>query len=167
MANEPLQNDSVSLEEQAALLVQEAPVAVREFITGSDRTTFIKKVATAFSLSPEISHALERELILMLLGATDPSEFESSLIEEGVSHETLEGILKEIDNLHFFQKETPETLPAIPEKHEIVVTKQAPAVTTPTKPVAPAPTRPVPPPPPNTTPLVKEYAADPYREPLE
>lgn len=146
--------DETAFSQEVSGLLAQLPAQLRTFITGSERDVVIAEIKSGHGLEGKAASIFERDLLLLLLGVLTPDEFQGSLIEAGISTEKTDSILKQVD-AKIFSRFT-ETKPKEEPVHEALPnTLHSTQVS---RPVPPAP---------NTTPLVKEYVADPYREPIE
>ena len=149
-----------------------APSAMREAFNSEKTIAIIAELQSQYVVRPEVISVLGKEFGYLLLGLTSPKDFYDRLVELGNDPEATKKMVEQVHEKIFVPAnkngqenkgnevdenssekkivDNPVTaLPAVPV-----------ATTTPPVPLAPAPR-------PNTTPLVKQYAADPYRESTE
>jgi hypothetical protein len=129
----------LSIGESVETLVQGLPQPVRDFLDSPARDELMRGMTAAYQLHFDQAAVLERETLLMLLGAETPEEFSKALDQDAdLSPEVISGIMNDLNRKVF--------LP-IQEKMR---TAPAPTLATAPLPPRPAPTpRPAPPPPPS------------------
>lgn len=164
------ENDNFSASFQE--LLNRVPSSVRNFILGPERNQIITELKATYALTPTQGAVLETDFTLALLGVSEPIEFRENLVAAKVSPETADVILKEIYTRVFSRFENQpkqDNELALQHKPEMMIVNE-PTITPkspPATPIVSSSVRPVVPPAPNTTPLVKAYVADPYRESVE
>ena len=141
-----------SIEKDVATLFNKLPYALQKFLTGDGRKNLERELVTKYTLSAEQTEVLGRGLSLMLLGVINPATFRSSLLESAVPEKSLSALFTDIKEQVFDRLKDSE-----PQKEPAGLSLQTPVIDQQKKTSSS----------PNTTPLVKEYVADPYREPPE
>jgi len=147
--DEPTENKNYSFEQSVSDLLQQTPPAMRAFLSTNKKTEAIEKIKASFGLTGVAATIFARDFLLMCLGAIEPNELREALIGTGIDVATANSILETIHKDVFIPLQESEQAqnPSTPTTQEPIASRTQSA--------------------PNTTPLVKEYVADPYREPVE
>ncbi len=193
-----------TIEQQVQTRLAELPADVRDAIQSADLTHKMQSIGKEHQLHLDQLTALEQEIMMIMLGFSDPSEFVQNVVEEvHVTQEVADAITKEVSEQiflpiresmkHFIDSRSvaPETIPQSemrvevkpPEQVEPLLVVESPDAPPGTAPAAPAPpvlkpefpaadvmlsqkTVTLPPHQPQPT-QPRDYATDPYREPIE
>ncbi len=91
-----------TFEESIKQVIQTLPPVIREYITQGKYTPVAINLTRKYGLRIDQSGVLEREIMLLLMGVDDPSEFAQALAEEAkINQETINNIAKDINDQIF------------------------------------------------------------------
>ena len=159
LRNQQVKNETedISFEKNVRTLFRNLNPVIQTFLSGPEREQLLSELKTTYRLVGEPASIFERDCIFMLLGIMEPVEFQKSLGDAGVPKETVDALLNDLNSRIF--------VPLSEKMQKQGEPRPTPAKTTPA-PGIPVliPKPPLPPVRPNTTPLIKSYAVDPYRE---
>jgi hypothetical protein len=143
-------NQEPDLKETIKQVLQTLPPFLRTYITQGKYTPVAQGLMKKYGLRIDQGAVLERELLLLLMGIDNPTEFTQALLEEArIDQQTVNALTKDINDQVF--------LPL--RKEEELQSKQVPAqsVAKPVQTPAPAP-KPTMPAPPHIAPLPPKMA---------
>src|SRR5437016_5639315 len=127
----------LSLDESVKQVMRTLPPFIREYLSQGKYTSVAQGLMAKYKLRIDQGSVLERELMLLLMGIENPSEFVQALTEEAhIDQQTVNSLTKDINDQVFLplrkqeEEESKKVAAPIPSKP---VPSPAP------KPVAPAP----------------------------
>jgi hypothetical protein len=107
--------EGLSFDEKIALLEEELPVAIQNFLHSSERDSISLKLSQKYNLHADQAGAFERAYLYMLLGVNSPEDFVRDLQEAGIPSETIKGLTADINEL-VFKKLQQQELAATPQQ---------------------------------------------------
>lgn len=133
----------LTFDESVKQVMQSLPPVIRDYLAQGRYTAVAKNVMTKYGLHLDQGGILEREIMLLLMGVEDPTEFGQALAEEArLDQKTINGIMQDVNNQIFIPlRDEMRNAPAPAPQPPKPVT---PPPTPPTPVVAPAPTPPMP-----------------------
>lgn len=92
---------SLSMNERVALLMEELPAPVQEFLKGPERDAVSLRISQKYGLHADTAGVFERAYLFMLLGVYTPEEFAQELRDAGVDETTVRGIATDVNEQVF------------------------------------------------------------------
>lgn len=141
--------DELTLKQSIGYFLMQVPEPVRNFVL-NELSSEVQKLMDTYSLHIDQGGTLQAELLLMLLGQSQPTQFMSALQEAGIAPTSIQGIMKDVnENIFKRLREEEKRPPAAPIQESL---RTAPPAPTPAyTPPAPTPT-----PQPTPEPIVPE-----------
>jgi hypothetical protein len=142
----PAGTTNPTLQESIAQVMQTLPPFIREYLLQSKYTPVARGLMSKYQLRIDQGNVLERELMLLLMGIENPTEFTKALIEEGrISQETVNNLVKDINAQVFIplRKQEEElsknkasqqikpVVPSVPARPTAFASQQRPAAPSP------------------------------------
>lgn len=147
-------NSDQALEENLKEVIENLPPVIREYVTNQRYAPAVRKMVATYQLHVDQGTALEREILLLLLGIEDLDEFTHALVSEiQIEQSSVSGIVKDINEQIFIPlreelQNGPMTPPAreVPEERLTMPSDMRPVMSAPPLPPKPGAVPPPPPP---------------------
>lgn len=174
-----------TFEESFQMLYADAPKPIQKFLLEKNYEEIASSLAHTYRLNIDQTGILSQKLVFLLLGAQSPHEFSESLVRDsGLTEDVSTQITNDINKLVFIplrEQIQREGVSGLNNQVQNAVSSNqentdSGAHEQPSREVAaatythmPSPTPPIPlhVPSPSSSPIVKEYSVDPYKESLE
>jgi hypothetical protein len=141
MDPEQTPEEELSMNEKIAILMEDLPVPVQNFLRGPERDAVSSELSTKYNLHADQAGVFERSFIYMLLGVYTPEEFVQELTDAGIPQDTVRGLTADVNERVFKPLQNAEraTVPPTPIAVPVpVYAPPAPAPFVPPTPVVPA-----------------------------
>lgn len=99
--NEDIDLSDTPLEEQVAVLIEDLPLPIRNFLRSSERDATSLRLTKKYGLHADDAGTFERAYIYMLLGVFTPDEFVQELRESGLDEATIRGLATDVNDQVF------------------------------------------------------------------
>ncbi|MDB5244991.1 MAG: Phage Tail Collar [Parcubacteria group bacterium] len=109
MDEETIDTDTLSLDEKMAILMDELPGPIQDFLSSPERDATSLRLTQKYGLHADQAGAFERGYIYMLLGIYNPDEFVQALREAGIAADTVRSLTNDV-NEQVFKKLREEEL---------------------------------------------------------
>jgi hypothetical protein len=121
----------LTLQDSIALLIQQVPAPVRNFIL-YELNNKTEELMLRYKIHVDQGGILENELLLMLLGQEEPTEFVSALEAAGIPSQVVQSITNDINQEIFMKLRAAETAPVVTQNPQVAGSPiQAPSLVTP------------------------------------
>lgn len=111
-------DDSLSLKDSLAILLAQVPAPIHTFIATELGST-AKRLTDSYRLHIDQGDVLYTQLLLLLLGQVDPSDFSASLQAAGVSPESTRNIVSEVNETVFKRLREEERVGSVSSAQQI------------------------------------------------
>jgi len=91
----------LSFEEKIALLEEELPEAIRNFLQSPERDKVSQQLSSKYRLHADQAGAFERAYLYMLLGVNTPEDFVQDLKDAGLPPDTVRGLTTDVNEQVF------------------------------------------------------------------
>ncbi len=152
-----------TLQESLQAFIENVPAEVKDFLLEKKYVLVATTLTQRYELQTKQTTVLENELLLMLIGVENPQEVSNVLINNGFDKNNVDNIMHDIEIMVFSPLQEKMRIQHPIQNIEKPI-QQPQTINQPLHPehltnrdISTSP----------KIPLVKEYAVDPYREPLE
>lgn len=90
-------------QDSIATLVHDLPKPVQDFVSGPERDKTVQDLAAKYKLHVDQAGVFEQAFIFMLLGVSTPEEFVQKLMATGLSQETVNGLVTDVNERVFMR----------------------------------------------------------------
>lgn len=90
-----------TMRESVATLVEGLPAPVRDFVVSDKPGQVVLELSRKYQMHADQADKFHQALLFMLLGVYDPDKFVDKLSEVGLSQETIQGVLTDLNRLVF------------------------------------------------------------------
>lgn len=135
----------LTLDESIKQVMQTLPAPIRNYLAQGKYTPVAKSLMSKYGLRIDQAGILEREIMLLLMGIEDPSEFATALTEEGaLTSDAVQKIVADVNQLIFVPlREEMRRVGNAPSPQQAPIPQMRPQPTAPPRPV-PTPVTPSP-----------------------
>lgn len=122
-------DQDINLQESAKQVLQTLPAFLRDYITQGKYTSVARGLMSKYKLRLDQGGVLERELLFLLMGIENPTEFTKALMEDGnLDQQTVNSLVKDINEQVFIplrkEEEALSKAAAVPQPPKPPVTLQ-------------------------------------------
>jgi hypothetical protein len=103
--------NELSFDEKIALLEEELPVSIRNFLQSPERDAISLRLSTKYKLHADQAGAFEQAYLYMLLGVNTPEDFVQDLKDAGIPLETIRGLTTDVNEQVFKKLQQQELHP--------------------------------------------------------